>query len=494
MSSDWGDAHPTLLPEGDKRAPAVVIGAPLDDMRLIMVAPKVDEPLDTSERAELERLRRQVAEGRRDVVDGLPAPVQKSTGHRGLRWTAAALLLVIVAVLAFSAVLARFARSEVLDTDRYVETVTPLAQSGTLQTELATQITTAIMERADIATVTSDALKALTANAPDVPPAVVGLAPVLTQQAQSFIDQTVRSLLASDQFETLWTQANKRAHETLVAVLTGENRAAVVVDDSGTVSISLKPIVENVRSRLQDRGFAFADNIPDVDRSFVIFRSPDLVKAQNAVSALDKASTVLPWLTLLVGVAAVWAAPKGERRRAFSLFGVTLAAAMVLLAISISVGRALYLDAVPADVLSASSAEVLIDALLVPLRTTLRAVAVLAIVIALAGYLSGPSRSAQALRAGFSKGITSARGSSTRPPHVIESYVAAYRLPLRLAIVAAAIVVLVFWDYPSGLVVLVTVMVAVVAFIVVELVARPAVGYKPHTDTRQPAESSVPNA
>ncbi|PVY30882.1 hypothetical protein [Williamsia muralis] len=137
-----------------------------------MMATRAGQPLDRAERAELERLRRQVADGRRDQLDGqggagsgLPAD------RRGLRWSATILLLIIVAALAISGVLARFARSEVLDTDRYVETVSPLARNTALQNELSTQITAVIMERAKIAEVTREALSALTQNAPNVPPA-----------------------------------------------------------------------------------------------------------------------------------------------------------------------------------------------------------------------------------------------------------------------------------------------------------------------------------
>jgi len=441
-----------------------------------MDSTSTDAPLDDSERAELLRLRRELAEVS-NTPDGLATARR---GHRGLRWTAAAILLVLVALLAYSAVLARYARAEVLDTDRYLQTVAPLAENTVLHNELAAQITDEIMTRANIENVTTDALNALTQNAPNVPPAVTGLAPVLTQQARSFIDETVQRLLASDQFQTLWTAANRRAHENLVAVLTGDNARAVQIDDDGTVSIELKPVIDNVRAALVDRGFAFASNIPDINKSFVIFRSPDLVKAQNAVSALDKAASILPWVTLLVAAAAIWAAPSGSRRRAFSLVGVVIAIAMALLAISISIGRALYLDAVPPDVMSDDAAAVLLDTVVVPLRTSLRAVAVLGIAIALIGYLTGSSASAAAIRRGFGTMMNATRGNgSGRVPHRVEIYAAQFRLPLRIVIIAIAIIVLVFWDYPSGLVVMMTILIAVLALLAVELLARPAIGWTP---------------
>ncbi|MFD0364970.1 hypothetical protein ACFQZZ_26330 [Nocardia sp. GCM10030253] len=431
-----------------------------------------DEPLSAAERGELQRLRRELAELR-----GEPGTQPRAAGHPALRWTAAVLLLILLAVLAFSTVLARFTRSELLDTDRYVQTVTPLGSNPVLQGELADQITNEIMTRLDVEKVTAEALKSITEDAPRVPPAVVGLAPVIGEQAQSFVHKTVESFVSSDEFEALWIQANREAHQELVALLTGKTRAAIQISDQGTVSISLTPIIGRVRTELTERGFAFADNIPEIDKSFVLLHSPDLVKAQRATSALEKASDVLPWLTLLVAAAVVWVAPKGARRRAFSLVGVSLAVAMALLAVAISVGRSVYLGAVPADILAPQAAAVLIETLLVPLRTTLRAVFVLAVVIAVLGYLIGPSGSAVAIRGAFGKAVDAARAPKHgRAPYPIESVAAQFRIPLRVVIIAIAVMTLVFWRYPSGVVVVVTVLVTIVALIVVELVARPATG------------------
>jgi hypothetical protein len=160
---------------------------------------------------------------------------------------------------------------------------------------------------------------------------------------------------------------------------------------------------------------------------------------------------------------------------AFALVGVSLAVAMALLAVAISIGRSIYLGAVPPDALSPEAAAVLIDTLLLPLRTTLRAVFVLAVVIALVGYLTGTSGSAFAVRAAYGKAINTLRApKGGRSPYAIESAVARSRIPLRVLIIAIAVMTLVFWKYPSGVVVVVTVLLAVAALLVVELVARPA--------------------
>ncbi|AOW93716.1 hypothetical protein BFN03_16550 [Rhodococcus sp. WMMA185] len=443
-----------------------------------MTAAGADEPLDESERAELERLRREVAELRSESgKEPAPSGGERLPGHPALRWTATALLLVLVAALGFAAVLAQFTRGEVLDTDRYVQTVAPLSSNQVLQDELADQVTDELMTRLDVENVTAEALVSITENAERVPDVVVGLAPVIADQARSFVRNTVGSFVASDEFEALWIQANRAAHESLVAVLTGDTRAALEISDEGTVSISLAPIIDRARTILTERGFTFADNIPAIDKSFVLFESPELVRAQRVTSALDTAAGVLPWLTLLAAVGAVWVSPKGRRRKAVVLVGVSLAIAMALLAAAIAIGRSVYLGAVPADVLSPQAAAELIDILLVPLRTTVRAVFALAVVIAIVGYVTGSSDSAVAVRGAYSKAVDAVRTPKDgRDPYPVESVVAQFRIPLRVAIIAIAAMTLVFWRYPSGMVVVVTVLIAVAALLAVELVARPALG------------------
>lgn len=436
-------------------------------------------PLSSDERAELERLRREVTELRAAAPPPPPTEVAPSgpprSGHPALRWTAAGLLLVLVAVVAYAGVAARFTRSEILDTDRYVQTVAPLASEPALQAALADQITDQIMTRVDVEQMTADALGALTEVAPRVPQAVVGLAPVIAGQAQSFVHNAASKLVSSEQFQSMWIEANRQAHEELVSVATGENTGSVKIDDRGQVSISLAAIIDTVKADLAGRGFAFVERLPDVDATFVIFQSADLVKAQRAVNALDKASAILPWVLLLVSLLAIWAAPRGGRRRALCLVGAAIAVAMALLAVSISIGRAVYLDAVPPDVLTTDAASVLFDTIVAPLRTTLRAVFVVGLLVAIVGYLTGSSSSATAIRGAYSRTMDRLRSPATdREPRAVEKYAATFRLPLRIAIIGIAIAALVFWRYPSGTVVIVTILIAVLALLAVEVLARPA--------------------
>lgn len=64
--------------------------------------------------------------------------------------------LVLVGLLAISSVAARFARSEILDTDRYVTMVTPLASDPVIQGAVTDRVTDEVFRQVDITGLTEE--------------------------------------------------------------------------------------------------------------------------------------------------------------------------------------------------------------------------------------------------------------------------------------------------------------------------------------------------
>lgn len=422
-------------------------------------------PLSNDERAELERLRAGVTRPRR-------------RGHR-LRWTGVAILLTLTGILLLGAVTARFARSEIFDTDRYVATVAPLASDPAIQSDLADQLTEAIVTHVDIEGMTAQALTALTDNVsqladrPRISAALSNLPPLVAARAESFIHQTAQTLVAGDEFEQAWTAANRLAHQSLVGVVTGHTRPGVQVDADGTVSISLQPILATVRTKLDERGFAFADRIPDVDKRFVLFQATELPKAQRVVRALDRAANILPWIAAACIVGAICLAPGGFRLRALALAGLSGVLSMVTLGVGLIIVRSLYLDALPPDTMSPDAARALFDTVVTPLRTSMRAIATLALFTALAAYVAGPSHSARTIRIEFRRAITAIqRRGGDRKPTAAEEFATRQRTPLRLAVLTAAALALMFWSYPTAMVVVGIAATAALLLLVLETVGR----------------------
>jgi hypothetical protein len=150
---------------------------------------------------------------------------------------------------------------------------------------------------------------------------------------------------------------------------------------------------------------------------------------------------------------------------------------MLALAVGLLVARGLYLDGVSAAGLPRDAAAVLYDTIVRFLRVGLRAVLVLALVVAAAGFLAGPSVTAVRIRTGLTRAIARLRGgaeSAGLRMGAVGSWVAAYKRPLRAAAAALAGLALVFWDQPTGKVVVFLTVLLLVALALIEFLARPA--------------------
>ena len=101
-----------------------------------------------------------------------------------------------------------------------------------------------------------------------------------------------------------------------------------------------------------------------------------------------------------------------DHRRALVGAAVGVAAAMVVLGLSLAVLRTIYLDAVPPTVLAHDAAAVLYDTLVAYLRLGLRTILVLALVIAGGAFLTGPSTTALGTRQRLTAGIGRLRGGA----------------------------------------------------------------------------------
>jgi hypothetical protein len=378
-------------------------------------------------------------------------------------------------LLAPLSVLSVWLDSQVTDTDAYVETVAPLIDDPAVQDALANAVTAEVFRQLDVQDNTAEALQALV-DRTELPPLIeerlVGLSVPITNGVEGFVTEQVDTLVASDDFQTAWVEANRVAHEELVATLTGTQDGAIQVEE-GTVSVNIAPFVEVVKQRLVDRGFELAERIPDVQASFVVLQSADLSRAQSLLALLDTLGTVFPFLVLAVLAAGVLLA--NDRRRALVGAGLGLAASMVLLGVALALLRAGYLSAVPADLLPREAASVVFDTLVRYLRTALRGVLLLGLLVAAAAYLAGPSRTAVATRAALRRGGAAVRGlgggsaglAGARVGHTVR----AARRPLQVLAVTLAGLTLVFWDRPSPAVLVGVVLVLLVVLAVIEVLA-----------------------
>lgn len=435
-------------------------------------------------------LRREVAEGRAalaastrvggaDGIDlpGTALPPEPARRHRG-RAAAAVVLVLLGALLAPLAVVAAWGQRELTDTDRYVATVAPLASDPVIQSAVAGRLTETVMAQIDVGALLDQAVGALEDQGlpPRATSALSALEAPLANGVEGFVRQAADRVVESDAFGSAWEQANRVAHEQLVAVMTGTGDGMVQIGKDGQLTVQLSGMIDLLKQRLVDRGLGIAANIPEVDATFTIMQTSQLVEVQNRYAQLVALGTWLPWVSL--GLLAAGVLASRHRLRTLTVAGLSLAAAMVLLGVCLAVARGLYLDALSGTVERLDAAEHVFDQLVAFIRVSLRTVGVLGLVVALAAYLGGSSASARSLRGGISRGFARARdwgegrGVTAGP---VGTWIGAHRTFVRVAIVGAAAVVLLLASSPTPALVVVTALVAGVLVALAELVARPAV-------------------
>jgi hypothetical protein len=398
----------------------------------------------------------------------------------------AGLLVATAALLAPLSVLATWSNSQIQDTDRYLETVGPLASNPAVQDAIVTRMEEVIFSYLDLDTAIQEVVTALDARGlPDrAGTTLTALAGPLATGIRSFVHDRIEGLVQSDAFKDAWIEANRTAHEELVAALTGDEGGAVSID-RGEVSVNLATLINAVKGQLVDAGFGIADRIPEVSASFVILQSDDLGRVQTLLSLLDDLETWIPVLGLALLFAAV--AIARDRRRMVLVSALAVAGSMLLLGASLNVIRPFYLEALP-ESSSAAAAGAVYDQIVSFIRTALRAVLVVALTVAVVAWLSANRGSGAAARAGLVGGVDQLRRGTTRAglrTGRLGIALAQYRGPIRAAVLGMAAVIYVAQAHPTGGTALTIVVITAVVLLVLAVLA---------TDPDAEADAAVPAA
>lgn len=404
------------------------------------------------------------------------APVAPRPRRKVGRSTAAIVLILIGALLAPVAVVGSWARGLVVDTDRYVDTVAPIAEDPLVQSAVSNRITLAVVDALNVEQLTTQATDAVAGL--DLPPlvgqAVTSLQAPLQEAITGFIRKNVTRIVSSDAFENTWEQANRAAHEQIVATLRGDPDALAQISDSGQLTLDITPIIEEVKTSLAAAGFTLVERIPTINVTFPIASSADLVRLQSAYRLIDVVGGLLPYLSLALLAAGVLAAQ--HRSRALVVAGLSLAGAMLLLGVGLAVGRSLYASSLPPEVQRVDTAVSIYDQFVSLLRIQLRVALVLGLLLAIIAFVAGGTTAARQLRASASRASASLRsagdrrGISTGPVGV---WLDQQRTLVRVVVISLAALALVLADRLTPAYVIGVFVIALLVLGLATLAARP---------------------
>jgi hypothetical protein len=423
--------------------------------------------------AEVERLKaeREELEARVETLEAKPVK------RRRLRRVLTPILVALSIVVFTITVPAAWGARTVLNTDRYVATVAPLADDPAVQESIATKLTDQVFLALDVQGTISDALGELGERA-------TVLAGPLTTAVKGFVQDQVEKVVASDAFKTFWVEANRFVHTQVLAILRGDTETITIV--KGKVLLNLLPLVnlalgsiQTVASDLVGRDVTLPEisesdvpsasiakleqalgiDLPDTYGQIVVYDSEELASLQQALYVFQR---LLVLLLLLIPILVAASLLVSTRRRR-TLIQLTTGAAVGLVLIrriAIMSRNDLY-DKV--DTQRFPSVRVLTDDLMESLfryTAILLAIVLLTLLIAL---ITGPYPWAVTVRGWVrdgARGIASAFGGHDVPNTGRVRWIRDHRDALMLAGGVVALLLLLLFNLSWWAFVIVTVVIA----------------------------------
>lgn len=301
-------------------------------------------------------------------------------------------LVVLIGVLAPLTVLSAWATKTVTNTDRYVETMAPLARDKAITSYVATKATNKLFEGQDIQTRVAEVL----------PERAGFLAAPLTAQLHQLTNRILTNALQSSWFPTLWDKENRFTHSNVIALLEGKRNEAS--KDVHQVVVDVTPSLQKANGQLVSRGITvftpIIAKLVQADHVQVqVFTSKQLAQAQ---SIFDLAISVKGWIfgaTLLLAALAVGLAVRRRVTLTRVLVAVAIGAAVTLLALTVA--RNVFIT--HADPGGQAAAAAIFDTVMRFFRHALRTTFTIAAVLGVVSWATGPTPRAITLRAAVAR-------------------------------------------------------------------------------------------
>jgi hypothetical protein len=294
---------------------------------------------------------------------------------RPMRNTLTVCLTILTCVVVVLATLALGVQQTLLNTDRWVSVVGPLATNPQVQTSIA------------------DTASAMTVNAvqdvtQSLPAPVRGLAAPIGNALSSFVDEQALQIAQSPQFAEAWTNANRVIHQSLVQLLRGEPSAnGAVTVNNGQVEVNMLMLLPSLTDRVQQQiPSVVMSQLPSDFGYLSVAQVSTLATLQRAVQSLDSITLALVVAVpvLIVGTLAA----SENRRRTIVWLGAGVALGMLIAAGSLVLAQAAVVGQFSGQPIS-GAVQAAMGAMFLSLGIGLLVVFVVAVVVALAAGFSG---------------------------------------------------------------------------------------------------------
>lgn len=294
-------------------------------------------------------------------------------------------LIGLASLIAVGAGLNVWVHNQLLNTDRWVEASNELLADDEVRAALATYLVDELYAAVDVSA-------ELEENLPDD---FKGLAGPISAALRGPATDGVDRLLNTSAARAVWDTANRKAHETIVAVLRDEGD--VVSTTGGVVTLELGGMVRDLGA---DLGLpsGLLDSIPPDTGQIVLIESSELQTAQQVVRVIEWLSVFLFLAVVALYAAAGFLSEKSQRRATLRDVGWALVISGLVLLLLRRAGLGLAVDSLAETEAAEGAVRAAAEIGTVLLRQM--AWSGIAAGVLIAGYaiLTGPTKAATATR------------------------------------------------------------------------------------------------
>jgi len=306
-----------------------------------------------------------------------------------IRGVIAWILIVLSALLIPLSVVSVWAINLTTNTDKYVETMAPLARNRVITDHIAVRATDKLFEVIPVQEKLDSSL----------PKRAAFIAPAITQELHSFVQKQLTTLLSSTWFHQLWDKINRRTHATMVAVLTGKPNPRV--KKASGIVLDVTPVLEKGIAKLDARGITIFDGAKEKltkanTLSLDLANGKQVAKARSLFRVLSDLGWAVPLGTLLIVVVA--GAVAVDRRKTLLRVFVGAALVTVLILSGVLIGRDFFASH-EAKTIDPAVSQAVFQTVLRFLTHWLRVELLISLLLAVALWLVGPASWARWIRA-----------------------------------------------------------------------------------------------
>src|SRR5215218_10829870 len=230
------------------------------------------------------------------IEAGESAGVAERGWHSWVPW----LLIVVAALIGLVASLNVWVKRQALNTDNWTNASSELLADPEIRSAISVYLVNQLYENVDVGQALQERL----------PPAAKPLGPPLAAALEPALVRTTDQLLGRPKVQALWENANRRAHELLIAVVDGKR--GVLESTDGNVVLNLRPLLEQLVAET-GLGGRVLERLPPDAGQIVVMKGNQLDVARRSVKVIRVVSYLLVFLVLGLFALAVYLA-RGRRR------------------------------------------------------------------------------------------------------------------------------------------------------------------------------------